>query len=178
MFSKIRTLSLVSIFLLSIGSVSANNFPYNALDFRIGGSPATFGASYMMQFMENAHFIVRGDSKFKGDYDFAGGVGFNGPVNQFVDITGQLLIHNIKEDSSNIIGEDILPEFNIGARVWFLDNIELHGKLGMLMDDDENHTVWEGGARFHSTQQLVLGGSVLDNGVYGSQLMIHTRFHF
>jgi len=178
MFNTARNLSILSLLLLSIGSVSANNFPYNALDFRIGAGPATFGLAYSVQFMENAHFIIRADSEFEGDYDVAGGVGFNGPVNQFVDVNGQMLIHNIKSDSNNVIGEDILPEFNIGARVWFLDNIELHGKLGMLVDDDENYKVWEVGARFHSTQQLVLGASILDGGVYGGQIMLHTRFHF
>ncbi|UGA57029.1 hypothetical protein L3V77_18000 [Vibrio sp. DW001] len=178
MLSTARAFSIISLLLLSIGSVSANNFPYNALDFRVGAGPATFGAAYSMQFMENAHFIIRADSEFEGDYDFAGGVGFNGPVNQFVDVTGQMLIHNIKDDSSNIIGDDILPEFNVGTRIWFLDNVELQGKIGWLVDDNENHLVWEAGARFHSTQQLVLGASLLDNGVYGSQMMIHTRFHF
>ncbi|MDB1126319.1 hypothetical protein [Vibrio algarum] len=178
MLSTARAFSIISLLLLSIGSVSANNFPYNALDFRIGASPATFGAAYSMQFMENAHFIVRGDSEFSNDYDVAAGVGFNGPMNQFVDITGQMLIHNIKDDTSNLIGNEWLPEFNVGTRIWFLDNVELHGKLGWLVDDDENHLIYEAGARFHSTQQLALGASILDNGVYGSQMMIHTRFHF
>ncbi len=176
MLTTIR--SVFSFFLLFSSPGFANNFPYNAVDFRVGSGPATFGVSYSMQFMENAHFIIRGESEFEDDYDFSGGVGFNGPVGPFADITGQLLIHNIKEDSDEIIGDDFLPEFNLGARVWLLNNIELHGKAGMLVDDEDSHTVWEAGGRFHSTQQLLLGASILNNGVYGNQFMMQTRFHF
>ncbi|MDV7103549.1 hypothetical protein R3X26_03925 [Vibrio sp. TH_r3] len=178
MLTTARTLALLSLCLFSISNASANNFPYNTLDFRLGVGPTTFGVGYSMQFMENAHFILRADSEFEGDYDFAGGIGFNGPIDQFFDITGQMLVHNIKDDSHDIIGDDILPEFNFGLRMWFLENIELHGKAGMLIDSEETHFIWEGGARFHSTQQLVVGASLLNNGVYGSQLMVQTRFNF
>lgn len=178
MLKMVKALSILSGLLFTVGSAFANNFPYNALDFRIAGGPATFGVEYNMQFMENAHFIARIDSEFEGDYDLAGGVGFNGPLGQFADITGQMLLHNIKSDSGKIVGDDYMPEFNVGARVWFLQNVELHGKLGMLLDDDEDHSIWELGARFHSTPQLVLGAAILDNGVYGSQFMVRTRFHF
>lgn len=179
MLSAVRSLSAISLFLLSVGSASANNFTYNNLEFRIAGGPANFGVAYNMQFMENAHFIARVDSEFSGDYDLAGGVGFNGPMGQFADLTGQMLLHNIKEgDSKNVIGNDILPEINIGTRVWFMDGIETHAKLGMLIDDDENHTVWALGARFHSTQQLVVGGAILNNGIYDTQIMMSARFNY
>ena len=173
-----RSVFMSGILLLFSALVSANNFPYNSVEFRVGAGPATLGVAYSMQFMENAHFIVRGESEFEDDYDITAGVGFNGPVGPFADVTGQMLIHNVKEDSDKIIGDDILPEFNLGARIWFLNSIELQGKAGMLLDNDNSHFVWEAGGRFHSTQQLVLGASILNNGVYGSQFMMQTRFHF
>ncbi len=99
-------------------------------------------------------------------------------MGQFADMTGQMLLHNVKEDSGNILGEDILPEINIGTRIWFIEGIEMHGKIGQLLDGDESHTVWELGGRFHSTQQLVLGASILNGGVYGNQIRMQARFQY
>lgn len=157
---------------------AANNFGYNNLEFRIGGSPTTFGIALETQFMENAHYILRADSEFSGDWDVAGGVAFNGPANEFGDIYGMMLLHNIKDDSKNLIGEDFLPEFTLGGRMWFMEGVELHGKIGQLVDGSKTHFLWEAGGRFHSTEQLILGASMLNNGVYGNQFMMTSRFSF
>lgn len=178
MFRKARHIALLSALAMTAGSAYANNFGYNSIDINIGGGPTSFGGAFSMQFMENAHFVAKAESKFDGDYDIAAGVGFNGPMGQFADLTGQMLLHNVKEDSGNILGEDILPEINIGTRIWFIEGIEMHGKIGQLLDGDESHTVWELGGRFHSTQQLVLGASILNGGVYGNQIRMQARFQY
>ena len=178
MLRKARSAAFLSALIFSTGSAYANNFNYNSYHFAVGGGPTTFGAGMTMRFMENAHFVAEADSKFEGDYDIAAGVGFNGPLGQFADMTGQMLIHNIKEDSEKVLGEDVLPEVNLGGRIWFMDGIELHGKLGKLLDGDDSHTVWEIGGRFHSTQQLVLGASLMNGGVYGNQFVMRASFQY
>lgn len=178
MFRKARYIALFSALALNATNVNANNFNYNAFDFNVGGGPTSFGGNFGMQFMENAHFVGHLDSKFEGDYDIAAGVGFNGPMGQLADMTGQMLIHNIKEDGGKILGNDVIPEVNIGTRIWFMDGIEMHGKVGQLLDGDDTHTVWEFGGRFHSTQQLVLGVSILNGGVYGNQFRMQAKFHY
>lgn len=80
--------------------VYANNFNYNAFQVRLGADPGTVGAEFTTFFTENTHFILRGDSRFEGDWDVAGGIGFNGPAGQFADVYGQLLVHNIKTKST------------------------------------------------------------------------------
>lgn len=178
MLRQARQIALFVAIALSTTGVYANNFSYNAVDINLGMGPTTFGGGFSTQFMDSAHFVFKADSKFHGDYDIAAGLGFNGPVGQFFDLSGQMLIHNIKTDSGKFIGEDVLPEINFGGRLWFFDGIELHGKLGQLLDGDDSSAIWEVGGRFHSTQQLVLGASLLDNGVYGNQLRVQARFQY
>lgn len=152
----------------------ANNFNYNTFEVRMGTSPATFGGEFTSYFTQNTHFIGRADSEFSGDWDVASGIGFNGPAGQFADIYGQMLLHNIKQNSS----DEWHGEVNIGTRVWFTQNVELHARLGQLMNSDDSHTVYNFGARFHSTQQLSLGADLKNNGVYGQQLVMSARFGF
>ncbi|MDG3085493.1 hypothetical protein P7F88_05005 [Vibrio hannami] len=178
MQGKARSLSLLISTLLVSGAANANNFSYNNFDFNIGSSPTSFGMGFSTQFTENSHFIVSGESQFEGDWILTGGVGFNGPVNQFADIYGHLLLNNVKEGSDELVGEDFLPEFGLGARVWLLQNVEVYGDIGQLIDGDETHTSYNAGARFHSTQQLVLGAGLRNNGIYGGQFMMNVRFQY
>ena len=177
---SVRTRSVVLFGLASILSTasSANNFSYNTIDFRIGGSPTTLGGEFAMQFTDNSHFVFKADSEFEGDWDVAAGVGFNGPAGQFMDVRGQMLFHNVKMSGSKLVGDEFMTEFNVGTRIWLYDNVELHGKYGQLVEDDDAHTVFEIGSRFHSTQQLVLGMSIRNNGVHGSQLLMTSRFQY
>lgn len=156
----------------------ANNFNYNTLEVRMGTSPGTFGGEFTSYFTENTHFIGRADSEFSGDWDVAGGIGFNGPAGQFADIYGKMLLHNIKKNSSDKVGDEWHAEVNVGTRVWLMQNVELHVRLGQLMNNDDSHTVYNLGARFHSTQQLSLGADFKNNGVYGQQLVMSARFGF
>ncbi len=159
-------------------SAHANNFNYNMMEFRMGTSPGTFGGEVTTYFTENTHFIGRSDSEFSGDWDLAGGIGFNGPAGQFADIYGQMLVHNIKKESGDLVGDKWKTEVNIGTRVWFMQNIELHGRIGQLIDNDDSETVYNLGARFHSTQQLSLGADFKNNGTYGQQLVLSARFAY
>jgi len=178
MLRKVRDIALLSALALSSGAVYANNFNYNAFDVNVGGGPTTFGVGGSMQFTDNVHILGKAESKFDGDYDIAAGVGFNGPAGQFADIVGQMLLHNVKEPDDKVLGEDILPELSLGTRLWFVDGIEAHAKVGQLLDGDESHTTWEVGGRFHSTQQLVLGVSFYNGGVYGNQFRMQARFQY
>ncbi len=159
-------------------TASANNFNYNMFEVRMGSSPGTFGGELNTYFTENTHFIARLDSEFSGDWDLAGGMGFNGPMGQFADINGQMLIHNVKTKSSDTIGDDFMTEVNIGTRIWFMENIELNAKFGQLISNDDTSSIISVGGRFHSTQQLAIGASITNNGIYGHQFVMSVRFHF
>ncbi len=173
-----RSSVLLGLASLFSSSLYANNFNYNSVDFRLGSGSTTAGGEFTTQFTENSHFIIKADSEFEGDWDIAGGVGFNGPMGSFMDIQGQMLIHNVKTAEDDAVGETFMTEFNIGSRIWFYDNVEAHAKIGQLVEDDDNHTIYEVGGRFYSTQQLVLGASIRNNGLYGSQLLMAVRFQY
>ncbi|WED24454.1 hypothetical protein L3Q72_16385 [Vibrio sp. JC009] len=176
----VRKFAIIAAAVFSSFSANANNFSYNNLDIMIGTSPTSVGVGFSSLFVDNAHFLVRGDSRFEGDWILTGGIGFNGPVNQFADIYGQMLLHNVKENDDDLVGNDFLPEFAVGTRVWMLQNIELFGQVGQLVDDSETHSTYNVGFRFHSTQQLVMGASLRRNYVFegGNQLMMNVRFQY
>ncbi|EJA3100990.1 hypothetical protein MWT34_000035 [Vibrio vulnificus] len=159
-------------------TASANNFNYNLFEVRMGSSPGTIGAELNTYFTENTHFVARFDSEFSGDWDVAGGVGFNGPMGQFADIYGQMLIHNIKSHSSDTIGDEWKTEINIGTRIWLMQNVEIHGRFGQLISNDSTNSIVGIGARFHSTQQLSIGADLRNNGTYGHQILMSVNFMF
>ncbi|MDF2154495.1 hypothetical protein [Vibrio sp. CAU 1672] len=172
---KVATLGMCALLPLS---AHANNFNYNMLEFRMGTSPGTFGTEFTTYFTENTHLIGRFDSEFSGDWDAAGGIGFNGPAGQFADIYGQMLVHNIKDSGGDKIGDEWKSEVNIGTRIWFMQNVELHGRIGQIFSDDTSNTIFNVGGRFHSTQQLSLGVEFKNNGVYKHQLVMSARFAY
>ncbi len=177
MFGRKRHLALLFT-ALSPMTTFANNFNYSSVEFRVGASPASYGVEGNLTFTENTHFIGRLDSQFQGDYDIAVGVGFNGPATGFADIFGQMLLHNIKSPDDKFIGNQFIPELNIGARIWFLDNIETNVKIGQLVYSETTEFTYSFGGRFHSTDQLSIGANIADNGIYGSQLIMGARFMF
>ncbi len=168
---------LSAVLCLMTSLAQAASFSYNNFDVRLGAGPTTYGIAGSYQLLDNVYALGRFDSKFEGDWDLAGGVGFNGPVNPLIDVTGQFLIHNIKEKAGDYFGDDFMPELNIGARAWLFENIEIHGKMGELIDSNDSHFLWEIGGRFYSTDQLVLGASAFNNGMYGNQLLMEVRFN-
>ncbi|AZL86870.1 MULTISPECIES: hypothetical protein [Aliivibrio] len=163
---------------LSSSTALANNFPYSFFEARIGTSPGTFGAQINQQFTENAHLVGKIDTEFEGDWDISGGIGFNGPINQFADIYGQLLLHNVKDKSSDKFGDEMLTEVNIGFRMWLVQQIEVGAQYGQLFNSDITKDVGSVHFRFHSTDQLSVGTEAKFGGIYGSQIMMTARFTF
>ncbi|EHA1126705.1 hypothetical protein FG475_16435 [Vibrio navarrensis] len=178
MLSRALKTAMLGVCTLLPVAASANNFNYNMFEVRMGSSPGTFGAEFNTYFTENTHIVARFDSEFSGDWDLAGGIGFNGPMGQFADIYGQMLLHNVKTDSSDTIGDEWKTEINIGSRIWLMENIEVHGRVGQLISNDDTASIIGIGARFHSTQQLSIGADIRNNGIYGHQILMSVRFHF
>ncbi|KOO15915.1 hypothetical protein AKJ18_07135 [Vibrio xuii] len=156
------------------GNAQANNFNYNYLEVRTAIGPEMTGAEFSTLFTENSHFIVRVDSQFDSDYDLAGGIGFNGPVNQFVDVYGQLLIHQVKLTEEAGGDSNTQAEFNIGLRAWLTNQVEATGRLGR----NDDSSVFHAGVRFHSTEQLSLSAETRNNGLYGPQVTMSVRFQY
>ena len=167
---------IIVLTLLCSNPALAENFSYNFVEARIGGSPSTFGGQLSGYITENSHFILRMDSEFSGDWDLAAGAGFNGPLNEFSDVTGQILLHNVKSSGSDKIGDENLTEINVGMRAWVLPQIEVGGNVGQLIDSDETQFVGSAHFRFHSTDQLSIGAEAKFHGVYGSQIIMTARF--
>ncbi|GAL32390.1 hypothetical protein JCM19240_5821 [Vibrio maritimus] len=71
-----------------------------------------------------------------------------------------------------------MSEFNIGSRIWLLQNIEGTGQIGMLNRRDDTVFIWSVGARFHSTEALSLGADIKDGGIYGPQAQMSVEFTF
>lgn len=163
---------------LSSSTAMANNFPYSFFEARVGTSPGTYGVQINQQFTENSHIIAKVDTKFEGDWDVNGGIGFNGPINEFADIYGQLLLHNVKDKSSDKIGDEMLTEINIGFRLWLMQQIEVGAQYGQLFNSDVHKDIGSVHFRFHSTEQLAVGAEAKFNGVYGGQMMMTARFTF
>lgn len=156
------------------GTAQANNFNYNYFEVRTAIGPEMSGVEFSTLFTDNSHFIVRLDSQFDSDYDIAGGIGFNGPVNQFVDVYGQLLLHRVKLTDEAGGDENTQAEFNIGFRAWLTNQVEATGRIGR----NDDSSVFHAGVRFHSTEQLSLSAETRNNGLYGPQITMSVRFTY
>ena len=69
-----------------------SNFSYDYIEARIGASPVTFGTAFSKTVHPNAHLIARIDSEFDSDFDSAAGFGFHSPLNNWADLTGEMLM--------------------------------------------------------------------------------------
>jgi len=174
MLKKTAFLSIIGLASALPNAASANNFSYNFLEVRTAISPESFGGEFSSNFTENSHFIVRADTRFDHDWDVAGGIGFNGPINQFIDVYGQLMLHNIRMPKDEGGDSDTIYEINVGTRVWLTNQLEGHVKVGRA---DESG-VFIGGIRFHSTEQLSLSAEARNAGVWGPQITMGVRFNY
>lgn len=154
-----------------------SNFSYDYYEARIGASPVTFGGGFSKSIHPNAHAIVTVDSELEGDYDLAGGVGFHAPVNNWADITGEMLIRSVKHDKKYKNGE-VGMEINIGVRQWLGPQLEIGGKIGHVSIDDNDDTIGTVYGRFHSTELFSIGVEGRFNGTYDDHFMLSTRFKF
>ena len=175
MYKKAYSLmSLVGLASVLSFSAQANNFSYNFFEVRTAVNPESSGVEFSTLLTENTHIIARYDSRFDGDWDAAGGIGFNGPINQFADVFGQLLVHHIKQTDEEGGDSGTQMEFNIGSRIWLSNQLEANVKLGK----NDERSVFGAGVRFHSTEQLSLSAETKNNGVYGPQITMSVRLKF
>ncbi|MCE0496028.1 hypothetical protein [Vibrio salinus] len=165
---------LLPILLLLSSPVYANNFSYNYFEFRMGSSPQSLGAEYSLALTDNFHAVAHLDSQFDHDGDLAAGIGFNGPVNDFIDIYGQALAHYVDYPKNRNEGSEALLELNVGLKLWIAENLETEVRVGTIDD----HSIFNAGVRFHSTDQLSVGAGFVNNGIWGPQLELNVRAIF
>ncbi|MDV7104291.1 hypothetical protein R3X26_07710 [Vibrio sp. TH_r3] len=150
-----------------------SNFNYDYAEARIGIDPVTFGAAYSASIHPNAHALLKVDSEFEGDYNFSGGFGFHAPINNWADMTGEMLLRAVDEKDAN---SDIGMEVNLGLRQWIGPQLEVGGKIGYIDIYDDDDVFGSIFARFHSTELFSIGLEGKINDFYGDQLMFTTRF--
>lgn len=99
-----KTLLVTALLLASGHSLAANgntpatmsNFSYDYFEARIGASPVTFGAGVSKSIHPNAHVVARINSEFESDFDSAMGFGFHSPLNNWADLTGEMLMRVVQ----------------------------------------------------------------------------------
>ncbi|EKO3556427.1 hypothetical protein P0F15_000879 [Vibrio metschnikovii] len=174
MLTRLSSSLLLLLATLTSHAAFANNFNYNFFEIRTALNPESFGGEFNTYFTENSHLIGRVDSRFEGDWDAAVGMGFNGPINPFADIYGQMLVHSTRGSREEGNKNDMMIELNVGTRVWLTENLEGHLRIGR----NEDNSIFIAGIRFHSTQQMALTAEVRNAGIWGPQIGMGVRFHF
>ena len=153
-----------------------SNFSYDYFEARIGASPVTFGGAFSKSIHPNAHAVARIDSEFEGDFDSGVGLGFHSPINNWADLTGEMLMRIVQpEDSSSTA---LGMEINLGIRQWLGPQLEVGGKAGYVSIDDNDDWIGSVDARFHSTELFSIGAEARINDFYGEQVMFTIRFKF
>ncbi|MBD1575712.1 hypothetical protein HC723_04495 [Vibrio sp. S11_S32] len=163
----------------STNSANMSNFNYDYVDARVGIAPMTFGAGISKSIHPNAHAVFSIDSEFDNDYDMSAGLGFHAPVNNWADITGEMLFKMV--DDRKKFDNDTGVEVNLGLRQWIGPQFELGGQVGYFKinnqsDTDDVYGTFYG--RFHATELFSIGLEGKLNYIYGSQLMVTTRFKY
>lgn len=175
-------LLLASSSAFAAGDTSAanmSNFNYDYIDARIGFSPMTFGAGISKSIHPNAHAILSLDSEFDSDYDLSAGLGFHAPVNNWADITGEMLFKLV--DDRKKFDNDPGMEVNLGVRQWLGPQFEIGGKVGYYtINNDRDTDDWYGtlSGRFHATELFSIGLEGKLNYIYGDQVMVTARFNY
>ncbi|ELR65823.1 hypothetical protein C942_00910 [Photobacterium marinum] len=180
------TKRLCSIVLLAAcglsSTVSAANFPYNYLEVRVPLSPGGLGGAYSQQFHENAHMIFEAESTFEDDWHLGGGVGFNAPVNQFTDLTGQLKLLSIKNKESDTGEFDkklgrFATELNFTLHAWILPQLETGATLGVITAE-EDYNLFSVFARLHTSDAFSMGAEFKVSGIEDNQFVVSVRYPF
>lgn len=162
------------IFLLLSSSAYANNFSYNYFEFRVGASPSSLGGEYSLSLTDNFHAIVHLDSQFDHDSNLGAGIGFNGPVNDFIDIYGQAVGHYVDYPDKTLDDSEALLELNVGIKLWIAEKLETEVRVGTI----DEHSIFNAGVRFHASDQLSVGAGFVNNGIWGPQLELNVRAIF
>lgn len=181
-----KSLILSSLLLISIptfaaddSSANMSNFNYDYIDARIGFSPMTFGAEVSKSIHPNAHAIFSLDSEFDNDYDLSAGLGFHAPINNWADITGEMLFKLV--DDRHEFDNDSGMEVNLGIRQWLGPQFEIGGQVGYYKinnHDDTDEAYGSISGRFHATELFSIGLEGKLNYIYGDQVMVTARFNY
>jgi len=158
-------------------SVSAANFPYNYLEVRVPLSPGGLGVAGSQLIHQNAHVIVEAESHFDDDWVIGGGVGFNAPVNQFTDLTGQVKLLSIKNEEYNQSLGRIAAELKFGLSAWILPRIETGAHIGVIAAD-EDITTFNVYGRFHASEAFSMGAEWRVAGIDDHVLAFSVRYPF
>lgn len=153
-----------------------SNFNYEYIEARFGASPATIGAAISKSIHPNAYMIARVDSEFESDFDLAAGFGFNAPMNNWADLTGEMLFR--VQDKREYRRAETGMELSLGIRQWLGPQLEVGGKGGYISINDEDEWIGSVYARFHSTELFSLGLEARINDAYKEQLMLTARFKY
>ncbi|MGF1763026.1 hypothetical protein [Aliivibrio kagoshimensis] len=154
-----------------------SNFSYDYAEARIGANPITLGGGFSKSIHPNAHLVATVDSEFESDYDLSGGVGFHAPINNWADITGEMLVRLV-DDNKHYNNGELGLEINLGVRQWLGPQLEVGGKIGHVSIDSRESTIGSVYARFHSTELFSMGVEGRFNGIYDDHVLISTRFKF
>lgn len=140
-------------------------------------SPGGLGLAGSQLIHENAHAIVEAESHFEDDWVIGGGVGFNAPVNQFTDVTGQIKILSIKnEDNDKALGR-ISSELNFGLSAWILPQLETGGSIGVI-SAHKDLTKLHVYARLHTSDAFSMGAEWRITGIDEQKLAFSVRYPF
>ncbi|OOF25600.1 hypothetical protein BZJ19_08150 [Salinivibrio proteolyticus] len=163
---------------LLLPNAHATNFNYNHIQINVLANPSGLGGLARFAFMEGAHFVAKGDTQFEGDWYTSAGAGFHAPVNEFVDLYGEIEAAWLRrpEDDKHDTG-DIATVIGGGARAWIAPPFEATMYVGsIIFDKDDSESIVELGGRFHSTEALSLGATWRANGLEENRLIFSVRY--
>ncbi|WP_434361471.1 hypothetical protein NF212_23995 [Parasalinivibrio latis] len=166
--------------LLMPSFVFANNFNYNHLEFAYQTNPNAMGAVARLALHENAHVLGHVSTQWEGDWFSGVGVGFNGPINGFVDVTGDLTLNYLREPGAkdHDTGE-LANTINIGVRAWIQPNVELNFTVGrFFLDKDDSYGEVKFGARLYSNETFSLGIQWAPVSYFDDSVTFSVRYEF
>lgn len=172
------TISACLAICLWVPTAQATNFDYNHIQVNVLGNPSGLGGVARFAFTEGAHFVVKGNTQFEGDWYTSGGVGFHAPVNEFVDMYGELEGAWLKRpEYDKRDAGDLATVIGGGMRAWIAPPFEANLYVGsIIFDQDDSTSLVEIGGRFHSTEALSLGATWRANGLEQNRLIFSVRY--
>ncbi|OOE69139.1 hypothetical protein BZG19_08230 [Salinivibrio kushneri] len=163
---------------LTVPAVHATNFDYNHIQVNVLANPSGIGGLGRFAFTEGAHFVAKGNTQFEGDWYTSGGVGFHAPINQFVDVYGELEGAWLKRPGDRVHDTgQFATVAGGGMRAWIAPPFEANLYVGsIIFDQDDTTSLVEIGGRFHSTETLSLGATWRANGLEQNRLIFSVRY--
>lgn len=155
-----------------------SNFSYDYVEARIGISPVTYGAGFLMSVHPNAHLKAEIDTEFDSDFDSTLAAGFHAPINDWADVYGELGMRISKQRHFNNGDTEFGVELVIGARQWLGPQLEVNAELGHVSIAEDDHVFGSASVRFHATELFSIGGTVRINDAYDDQFLFTTRFKY